>query len=133
MTDLHRQLQQQGKHHLRNRRGTVSGNVGDRYPLFPGEIKVDDVHPGGENADVAQLRQFFQQRTVHDRFVGQHQLGISCPLYYQLRRRPVIDGTGGKAFDPSPAEVTGIKSMPVQNNEFHMDLRFISLLHLFLL
>ena len=87
-----------GKNHLRNGRGAVCRDVGDRDTPFFGSGGINDVVSGGKYADVFQLGQGCDGCCIEHYFVRQQDVCSGSTFKHFGRGGTVVNGTFAQAL-----------------------------------
>ena len=114
-----RQVQQVGEYHLRDRRRAVSRDVRNGNSSLFRSVGVDDVIPGRQDPDVAELRQTIQHLPGEDRLVRQNDLGLLGPVDDLVRLRSCMNLQISQGRQPLPREVARIERISVQYDDIH--------------
>ena len=89
---LRGELKNQGKGHLRDGFGAVTGNVGHRNASGRRGGGVDHIVASGQDADILQLRQHPDDLGGYEGFVGKHNLRLSRTVRHRRRRCTIVYG-----------------------------------------
>ena len=115
------QIQDMGKTHLGHGIDAIGGDIGDNDAVFSCRIKIDDIKTGGQDTDIAQMRQLGNDGSIQNRFVGQQYPGTGRPFEYGGGRSPVEDLDLSEFFQFLPTEIAGIQGISVENYNLHSD------------